>query len=177
MLANPRGRVLAIVEGELEALAVVLMARAGLNVLDDVAEVRAVNGTSGFQPDQAADGHGRTVLLLPYGAGRDEMTKAAGLAYECAARLCSLGRTAEVRIRPPGDEEDGSARDLAGLVHERTARFETPEPDAAVDMGLVERLAWRAILNFPVYSRPSRHTRRRGATPVRNPITGLSMSC
>ena len=176
MLANPRDRVLAIVEGELEALAVVLMARAGLNVLDDVAEVRAVNGTSGFQPDQAADSHGRTVLL-PYGAGRDEMTKAAGLAYESAARLCSLGHTAEVWIRPPGDEEGGPARDLAGLVHERTARFETPEPDAAVDMGLVERLAWRAVLNLPVYSRPSRHTRRRGATPVRNPITGLSMSC
>ena len=149
MQANPAGHELAIVEGELDAIAVVLMARAGLGAFAHIAEVRAVNGTSGFQPDRIADRHGRPVVLMPDGPALDGSAKAAGRAVECAALLCARGQSARVQVRPPGDEDGDPARDLSVLVHERAARFETSDPEAADDGEDAERAAWHAILKLP----------------------------
>lgn len=142
--ANPAGGCIAVVEGECDALAVALMARAGMGGLADVGEARCVAGTSGFQPDRAADEGARPVLLLPDGPGRDGKATAAGLAAKCAAGLRAACRTVRVRMRPGGDEAGDSAGDLAALVVERSARFEGPGvgPDEA------DRRAWRAILGL-----------------------------
>ena len=154
MQANPGGSVIAIVEGECDALAVTLMARVGMNELGDVAEVRAVNGPSGFQADRAEDGDAGSVLLLPYGNGsgafatrEGERTESECRALECAAQLCKPKRQAEVRFRTDAAGEGGPACDLAvrvrELVCECTARSETQDPEAA------EREAWRRILSLP----------------------------
>lgn len=142
---NRAGREIALVEGECDGLAVALMARAGLNGLGDVAEVRVVGG-SGFEPERAVDEQGRAVLLLPDGPGKDGTAKAAGIAAGCATRLWHVGRRARVLFRSAGDEAGDPAGDLAGLVHERAARFEV---EGDVDDAAAEREAWRALLDLP----------------------------
>lgn len=144
--ANPAGREIAIVEGEADALAVSLMARAGVDGYGDVAEVRCVAGTSGFEPDRAADVDGRPVVLMPDGPGKDGTGTAAGLAAACATRLRAAGRAARVRMRPEGDEAGDPAGDLAGLLVERSIRFE--RTDAGPDQA--DRQAWRSILGLEV---------------------------
>lgn len=146
MPANGQGREIAIVEGECDGLAVALMARAGLNGLGDVAEVRAVGGTSGFRPDRAADGDGRAVVVMPDGPGKDGTGKAAGKAAGCAARLRAAGRRARVLIRPAGDEAGDPAGDLAALLVERAGRF---DEEGRMDATQAEREAWRALLDLP----------------------------
>lgn len=152
MQANPDGSKIAIVDGECDALAVSLMARAG--ILGDVAEVRAVNGPSGFQADRAADRQGRSVLLLPYGKGtgalatrEGEWTKSEWGALECAAQLCQIERDALVDFRSVADGEGSPACDLAvrvrELVCECIARPETQGQEEA------EREAWRRLLSLP----------------------------
>lgn len=140
---------IAIVEGEVDALAVVLMAKGAVPGYGDVGEVRAVGGTSGFQPDRAADEGGRPVLLLPDGPGADGKGTAAGLAAACATRLRAEGRSVQERIRAPGDEAGDPAADLAVLLMERAARFERAEPGRENgEIERADRLAWRSILGL-----------------------------
>ena len=154
MQANPGGSVIAIVDGECDALAVKLMAQVGMKKLGDVAEVRAVNGPSGFQADRAADRQGRSVRLLPYGkgtgalgTGEGERTKSESEAFKCAAQLCQIERDALVDPRSVADGEGSPACDLAvrvrELVCECIARSETQDQEEA------EREAWRRLLSLP----------------------------
>ena len=145
MAGNPHGRELALVEGELDAVAVAFAARYGLLGLGDVAEVRAVAGTSGFQPDRAADVERRPVVLLPDGPGRDGRATAAAAAAACGTRLRAEGRIVSERIRDAGDDADDPAADLASLLFERAARFDVDgtEPEGA------EAEAWRALMGLP----------------------------
>ena len=146
MPGNPRGRQIAIVEGECDGLAVALMARAGLNDLGDVAEVRVVGSSGNFQPDRAADMAGRPVVFLPDGPGKAGKATAAGLAAACAARLRAAGRTVRVVIRAAGDDADDPAGDLTLLVNERAMRFEEA---GLVDEEQADIDGWRALLGLP----------------------------
>lgn len=145
---RPQGDQIAIVEGEADALAVGMMARAGLDGYGDVGEVRAVGGVSGFQPDRAADEQGRPVVLLPDGPGRDGTARAEGAAVQCATWLRAAGRTVRVRFRADGDEAGDPAGDLAAALMERAARFELDGPDVDAEQARAERMAWRAILGL-----------------------------
>lgn len=146
MPASLKGGSIALVEGECDALAVALMARAGLYELGDVAEVRCVGGTSGLAPDRAADRDGRPVLLLPDGPGNDGGAGAYAKAVGCATRLRADGRTARVRCREDGDEAGDPAGDLAVLLMERAGRFE--RGGTAAEQARADRQAWRALLGL-----------------------------
>ena len=132
------GARIALVEGEADGLAVVLMAHADLYGLGGVGEVRVVVGTSGMMPDKAADDAFRPVLLLPDGPKADGLGSAAGVAGRCAATLRRSGRRVSMRIRDDGDVAD----DLALLVEERAHRFE----DGQIGTDEAELMAWEAIL-------------------------------
>ena len=143
MPGSPAGSEIAIVEDECDGLAVALMAVAGVEGYGTVNEVRAVGDADGFQPDRAADSHGRPVLLLP-----DGTAKAAGRAAGCATRLRAAGRKARDRMRPAGDEAGDPAGDLAALLVERSIRFERTAPDDSGEIRRADRLAWRSILGL-----------------------------
>ena len=106
MDGNMDGREIALVTGEVDALAVAFAARYSLLGLGDVAEVRAV-GAGGFVPERAADTGDRPVVLLP-DPGAVEQAQAD------AARLRAHGRTARVR-----DDAGDPAGALTGLVLRR----------------------------------------------------------
>lgn len=133
------GARIALVEGEADGLAAVLLAHAGLHRLGDVGEVRVVAGTSGMVPEKAADDAARPVLLLPDGPKADGSGSAAGVASRCAAALRRDGRRVSVRIRDDGDVAD----DLALVLMERSHRFE----DGQIEAEEAERLAWESILS------------------------------
>ena len=141
MEGNPHGHEIALVEGEIDAVAVAFAARYSLLGLGDVAEVRAVGG-SGFEPDRAADGRGRPVVLLPDGARLDEPALTAGKAAGCAYRLRAAGRFVRVRGRRPGAGDNDPAADLAELVVERMALID----EGGVMGAGAEVEAWRVLL-------------------------------
>ena len=136
MTGNLHGRDVALVGGELDAVAVAFAARYSLLGLGDVAEVRAVGSVGGFVPSRAAYALGRSVVLLPDSGTVDR-------AEDCAARLRGRGRPARVDLRGAGAAGVGPAADLAGLVQARAAQFD--EEGADVDG---EREAWRALMGL-----------------------------
>ena len=101
-LASP---VLAIVEGEVDALAVARASLDGLYGFQDIGEVRAVGSAGAFKPEAAADVRGREVLFLPDGPNRKGEATAAANAAQAAAVLRAGGRRVRVEIRTDGDTD------------------------------------------------------------------------
>ena len=110
--------VLAIVEGEVDALAVARASRERISSFRDIGEVRAVGSAGLFVAEAAADVHGRDVLFLPDGPNRKGKAIAAAKAAKAAAVLRAAGRVVRVEIRTDGGDV---ADDVREAVIEREA--------------------------------------------------------
>ena len=127
----PDGRVLALVEGEADGLAVAYMAARGVG-FGDVGEVRVVGGTSGMAPAKAVDADRREVLVFADGPGADGRASGAAAACKLQAALWIERRAVRVVRRDEGDVAD----DLALLVTRRLQAFDGDEAAAwAVEGG------------------------------------------
>lgn len=133
----PEGGELAMVEGEADGLAVVVMATCGLCGFGDVGEVRVVGGTSGMVVEKAADPAGRPVLVVADGPGRDGKPSGGKAAVRLWTALQATGRPARFVLRDDGDV----AYELAGVVMDRAI-----ELCEGKGFQVAQTAAWRSIL-------------------------------